>query len=86
MTARLYTYISVNIVGVASPSLELRYQSASSKHRMPDKATPNKFPVSRPELMQNSMRAGGPFPLFHYFLNGSEISKSLGFIIILAIC
>ena len=27
-------------------------------------ATPNKFPVSRPELMQNSMRAGGPFPLF----------------------
>ena len=38
------------------------------------KATPNKFPVSRPELMQNSMRAGGPFPLFHYFLNGSETS------------
>ena len=38
------------------------------------KATPNKFPVSRPELMQNSMRAGGPFPLFHYFLSGSETS------------
>ena len=41
------------------------------------KATPNKFPVSRPELMQNSMRAGGPFPLFHYFLNGSEPLKAL---------
>ena len=38
------------------------------------KATPNKFPVSRPELMENSMRAGGSFPLFHYFLNGSETS------------
>ena len=38
------------------------------------KATPNKFPVSRPELMEDSMRAGGPFSLFHYFLNGSETS------------
>ena len=31
------------------------------------KATPNKFPVSRPLLKYICMRAGGPFPLFHYY-------------------
>ena len=29
-------------------------------------ATPNKFSVSRPGLRNICMRAGGPFPLFHY--------------------
>ena len=30
------------------------------------KATPNKFSVSRPGFKHIYMRAGGPFPLFHY--------------------
>ena len=30
------------------------------------KATPNKFSVSRPGLRHICMRAGSPFPLFHY--------------------
>ena len=30
--------------------------------------------ATRPELKQNGIRAGGPFPLFYYFLNGSETS------------
>ena len=30
-------------------------------------ATPNKFPVSDPLLRYIYMRAGGPFPLFHYY-------------------
>jgi len=30
------------------------------------KATPNKFPVSRPDFRHICMQAGGHFPLFHY--------------------
>ena len=40
------------------------------------KATPDKFPVSRPDLRHICMWAGGPFPLFHN-VNGSFSSHYL---------
>ena len=38
-----------------------------------DKATPNKFSVSRPGLRRICMQAGSPFSLFHYI----KINKPL---------
>ena len=39
---------------------------ATPIHQSVGMATPNKFSVSRPGLKHICMRAGGPFPLFHY--------------------
>jgi len=37
------------------------------------KATPNKFSISQPPLRHICMRAGSPFPLFHYEIVSSSI-------------
>ena len=40
------------------------------------KATPNKFPVSRPELGQIYMLAEGSFPLSHYRIDALKKAKT----------
>ena len=56
-----------NLFGVALACFLYRKQA---------KATPNKFPASRPDLNHFCMQVGSPFPLFHYKI-GSFYSRYL---------